>query len=97
MARAGMPAQTSHPLPDPDELVTALHRIRRDGYAVDEQEQEVGVRCVAVPIDGVSSRMAVSVSGPAGRMTPELVERAIPLLTEASTLLSAELAERPSA
>jgi IclR family acetate operon transcriptional repressor len=97
MARAGMPAQTSHTLTDPDELVTALHRIRRDGYAVDEQEQEVGVRCVAVPIDGVSSRMAVSVSGPAGRMTPELVERAIPLLTEASTLLSAELAERPSA
>jgi IclR family acetate operon transcriptional repressor len=97
MARAGMPAQTSHTLTDADGLITALHRIRRDGYAIDEQEQEVGVRCVAVPIDGPTSRMAVSVSGPAGRMTADLVERAIPLLTEAGAALSAELAERPSA
>jgi IclR family acetate operon transcriptional repressor len=97
MARAGMPAQTPHTLTGADELVTALHRIRRDGYAMDEGEQEVGVRCVAVPIDGATSRMAVSVSGPAGRMTAELVERAIPLLTEAARLLAAELAEHPSA
>jgi IclR family acetate operon transcriptional repressor len=97
MARAGMPSHTSHTMTDAEELVAALHRIRRDGYAVDEGEQEVGVRCVAVPIDGVTSRMAVSVSGPAGRMTPELVERAIPLLTEASKLLTGELSERPPA
>jgi IclR family acetate operon transcriptional repressor len=97
MARAGMPSQTAHTLTDVDELLTALHRIRRDGYAVDEQEQELGVRCVAVPVHGATSRMAVSVSGPAGRMTAELVERAIPLLTEAGEALAGELAERPSA
>lgn len=97
MARTGMPTHTPQTMTDADELITALHRIRRDGYAMDEGEQEVGVRCVAVPIDGVPSRMAVSVSGPAARMTAELVERAIPLLTEASRLLADELAERPSA
>lgn len=97
MARTGMPTHTPQTMTDADELITALHRIRRDGYAMDEGEQEVGVRCVAVPIDGVYSRMAVSVSGPAARMTAELVERAIPLLTEASRLLAGELAERPSA
>jgi IclR family transcriptional regulator, acetate operon repressor len=97
VTRAGMPAQTPHTITDPDDLVTALHRIRRDGHAVDEGEQEVGVRCVAVPIDGAPSRMAVSVSGPATRMTPALVDRAVPLLTEAGRVLAAELAERPSA
>jgi IclR family acetate operon transcriptional repressor len=97
MARTGMPAQTPHTLLGTDELLTALHRIRRAGYAVDEQEQELGVRCVAVPVVGAVSRMAVSLSGPAGRMTPELVERAIPLLTAASRLLAEELSERPSA
>jgi IclR family acetate operon transcriptional repressor len=97
VTRAGMPAQTPHTITDPDDLITALHQIRRDGYAVDEGEQEVGVRCVAVPIVGATSRMAVSVSGPAARMTPALVDRAIPLLSEASELLAAELAERPSA
>ena len=97
VARAGMPAQTPHTITDVDALITALHRIRRDGYSIDEGEQEVGVRCVAVPIAGATSRMAVSVSGPAVRMTSALVERAIPLLSEASELLAAELAERSSA
>jgi IclR family acetate operon transcriptional repressor len=97
VGRAGMSAQTPHTITGVDALITALHRIRRDGYSIDEGEQEVGVRCVAVPIAGATSRMAVSVSGPAVRMTSALVERAIPLLSEASELLAAELAERSSA
>lgn len=97
LARTGMPAKTPQTITDPDELVAAVQQIRRDGYAIDEGEQELGVRCVAVPVPGERSRMAVSVSGPAPRMTPELVGRAIPLLTEASHVLAAELAERPSA
>jgi IclR family acetate operon transcriptional repressor len=97
VTRAGMPAQTPHTITDPDTLITALHRIRRDGYAVDEGEQEVGVRCVAVPVVSEHTRMAVSVSGPAVRMGQAVVDRAIPLLTKASQLLAAEFAERPSA
>ncbi|RBY76822.1 IclR family transcriptional regulator [Geodermatophilus sp. TF02-6] len=93
MARAGMPGQTSHSITDPDTLIAALHQIRQDGYAVDEGEQEVGVRCVAVPVDAPHLRMAMSISGPAGRMTPALVDRAIPLLTEASKRLAADMAE----
>jgi DNA-binding IclR family transcriptional regulator len=41
--------------------------------------------------------MAVSVSGPDARMTPELVARAIPLLIAASRELALEPAQRPSA
>jgi IclR family acetate operon transcriptional repressor len=97
VTRAGMPAQTLHTITDRDTLITALHRIRRDGYAVDEGEQEVGVRCVAVPVVSEHTRMAVSVSGPAVRMGSAVVDRAIPLLTKASQRLAAEFAERPSA
>jgi IclR family acetate operon transcriptional repressor len=97
VARAGMPAQTANTITDPDELIAALHAVRRDGYAIDEGEQEAGVRCVAVPLQAADMRVAVSVSGPDGRMTPELVARAIPLLAEASRELARELAERPSA
>jgi IclR family acetate operon transcriptional repressor len=92
-----MPAQTPQTITDPDELILALHAIRRDGYAIDEGEQEAGVRCVAVPVRAANFRMSVSVSGPDARMTPELVARAVPLLTEASRELALELAERPSA
>lgn len=97
VGRTGMPAQTELTLTDPDSLIAAVHRIRQDGFAMDEGEQEVGVRCVAVPVPADGARMAVSVSGPAPRMTPDLVQRAIPLLTDAGDLLAAELAERPSA
>jgi IclR family acetate operon transcriptional repressor len=95
--RTGMPEQTPHTITDPDELIVALHGIRRDGFAIDEGEQEAGVRCVAVPVKAANFRMAVSVSGPDARMTPELIARAVPMLTEASHELAFELVERPSA
>jgi IclR family acetate operon transcriptional repressor len=97
VARAGMPAQTANTITDPDDLITALHAIRRDGYAIDEGEQEAGVRCVAVAVRAADVRMAVSVSGPDSRMTPELVARAVPLLMAASRELALELSVRPSA
>ena len=95
--RTGMPAQTPHSITDPDELVLALHGIRRDGFAVDDGEQEAGVRCVAVPVPAADFRMAVSVSGPDARMTPELVVRAVPLLTQASRDLALAMAGRAPA
>jgi IclR family transcriptional regulator, acetate operon repressor len=97
LARTGMPAQTPHTITDADALIEQLEMIRRQGYAIDEGEQEVGVRCVAVPVPGDTSRIGVSVSGPAPRMTPQLVERAVPLLGEAARVLAAELTDRASA
>ena len=49
------------------------------------------MRCVAVAIPDNQSRLAISISGPAGRVTDELVERAVPLLTSVSKALSADL------
>ncbi len=97
LARTGMPAQTVHTITDPDVLIATLHEIRRDGYVMDDGEQEDGVRCVAVPVAAMDFPMAVSVSGPAARMTPELVARAIPLLADASRRLVVELSARSSA
>jgi IclR family acetate operon transcriptional repressor len=97
LARTGMPAQTPHTVTDPDALLAELVRVRRDGYALDEGEQEVGVRCVAVPVQGALGTLGISVSGPAPRMTAELVERAVPLLRGAGERLSSEIAERSTA
>ena len=47
--------------------------------------------CVAVAIPDTASRLALSVSGPAGRVTDELIQRAVPLLTSAGKALSADL------
>ncbi|MBC7633765.1 IclR family transcriptional regulator [Aeromicrobium sp.] len=91
--RVGMPAYTPHTLTTEPQLDAALAVIRQQGYALDEQEQETGVRCVAVPIPaGPASWMAVSVSGPLTRMTDDVVERAVPLLQSAAARIADELA-----
>ena len=56
-------------------------RSRTDGYAVDDGEQEIGVRCVAVALDGSTAAARPVGLGPAPRMTEDLVNRAVPALT----------------
>jgi DNA-binding IclR family transcriptional regulator len=59
----------------PRRLLKELRAIRDRGYAVDEQEHEVGVRCVAAPVWNHSGAVvaAVSVAGPADRMPQPLL------------------------
>ena len=53
-----------------------LERARARGYATEDQENEVGISCVAVPLLRSGSAVAaVSVTAPAERMTPARVER----------------------
>ncbi|KRB75080.1 IclR family transcriptional regulator [Nocardioides sp. Root190] len=90
-ARVGLPAYTEHTLTNEDSLVEALADIRERGWAEDSEEQEMGVRCIAVPVAAPGqSWMAVSVSGPVIRMTDDLVGRAVPLLQSAAVRLGAQ-------
>jgi IclR family acetate operon transcriptional repressor len=91
LRRTGLPRHTPHTVTDPDTFLAALQGVRESGYALDEGEQEVGVRCVAVAVPDTAVRLAVSVSGPAPRMTDELVAHAVPILREATGRLAAEL------
>lgn len=62
---------TTHTILRPAEMVAELGRIRRVGYAVDNEEAELGARCVAAPVFDSSGLIAagVSVSGPVIRMS----------------------------
>jgi IclR family transcriptional regulator, acetate operon repressor len=91
LAGAGMAAQTPHTITDPDRLARELDRIRHQGYAVDDAEQELGVRCVAVAVPGGPSMTALSVSGPESRVTWAAVERIAPLLRQAAQALAGHL------
>lgn len=63
-----------------------LEVIRRLGYATSVEEREPGAAAVSAPIRGRSGRLAaaLAVSGPANRLTPEVMEQAAPLLIEAA-------------
>ena len=80
----GLPRCTDHTLTTESALLADLALVRERGYALDEGEQEVGVRCVAVAVGEPMPWLAVSVSGPVTRMTDELVARAVPLLQAAA-------------
>ncbi len=90
---AGMPASTESTLTQVDPLLDELARVRRQGYAVDDGEQELGVRCVAVAVPG-SWTSAVSVSGPASRVTHEAVPSLVPLLRAATDGLAGRAERR---
>ena len=95
LTRTGLPRHTPHTLTAADDFLTELDRVRECGYALDEGEQEVGVRCVAVALparSGDGLRMALSVSGPEPRMTDALVAEAVPLLRRTASTLAADLA-----
>lgn len=87
--RLDLRAHTDFTLASPAALRAELETVRDRGYAVDEQEQELGVRCVAVAAPHPTfGWCAVSVSGPSTRMTDDLVTRAGHLLTDAAASLS---------
>jgi IclR family acetate operon transcriptional repressor len=91
VARKGMPTPTSKSIGDVDALLADLKLIRERGYAIDEEEQEIGVRCFAMAIPDAPTQAAISVSGPVSRLDESFAGRAVPLLREAALAISHEL------
>lgn len=89
--RTGMPPATERTITTPDAFLAALAEVRDSGYAKDEDEQEIGARCIAVRISGAPTLAAISVTGPAGRVTDAAAEKMVPLLHEVARDLAAAL------
>jgi DNA-binding IclR family transcriptional regulator len=74
-------------------LLEYLKIVRRRGYAIDDQEIELGVRCVGAPVlnEDHWAIAAVSVSGPSSRITaqrvPAIAERLLICCREISASL----------
>ncbi|MFV9452745.1 IclR family transcriptional regulator [Rhodococcus sp. NM-2] len=90
VTRTGMPSYTENSITDPETLIADLEVSRRRGYAIDEGEQEIGVRCFAVPVPNAPTPTAVSISGPAARVTVESADRIAPLLQRVALELGTE-------
>jgi IclR family acetate operon transcriptional repressor len=88
LARTGMPARTEHTIVTPEAMLAALAQARDMGYAIDDGEQELGVRCVAVPLTGLPFLAAISVSGPGSRLRAEDVPRIAPELQSVAKQIS---------
>ena len=63
-----------------DRILSHLEIIRRQGYAVDDQEYHLGVRCLACPVWDMQDQVvaAIGITGPVSELTGDK----IPVLTE---------------
>jgi IclR family transcriptional regulator, KDG regulon repressor len=91
--RKGMPFHTDHTLTSKEDLLQELKQIRLRGYALDLEENEYGITCIAAPVfDHLENVVAaVSVSGPTTRMTEERLNQLGPIMIQTSQKLSARL------
>ena len=61
---------------DPVQLKEHLKLVRKQGFAIDDEENEKGIRCVAAPVRNEAGKVvsAISISGPAFRMTRKVIQ-----------------------
>ncbi len=84
---------TAHTLTTLERYLRDLNQVRELGYALDNQEREEGVRCLAVPVRGAggSVEAAISLSAPASRLSDERVRELAPRLLSAANAVSRRL------
>lgn len=89
----GLSRQTVSTITDPAQLRAELRRVRQEGYAVDYEEQEEGVRCLAAPVLGPDGEIfaGMSISGPASRLGRKRIEDLVPHIKRISGDLSEAL------
>lgn len=84
---------TAHTVTDPDVLRSQLQAIRAAGYAVSDEEVDVGVRGVAAPILDREQRViaGMSVAGPMFRLHDTLLPTIITAVCQAAQVISQRL------
>ncbi len=93
LEKAPFEARTPNTITTAERLAEEIDRVRAEGYATDNEELCEGLRCVAVPIFDSSPypSYAMSMSGPAQRMTPEKMQSAQSDLRRICAEISREL------
>lgn len=87
LERVHIEARTRFTITDKQELLAALREVHEQGYAAINEELEIGLRSIAVPVqqENGSVRIAINVGTQAARFAAsEMVERFLPVLKAAS-------------
>jgi IclR family transcriptional regulator, acetate operon repressor len=76
IASGGLPRETAKTIGTLNALRQELTEVRRRGYAVDDEENAIGLRCVAAAIYDEHARpfAALSLSGPTARIEDKMIE-----------------------
>jgi IclR family transcriptional regulator, KDG regulon repressor len=91
-----IPKFTPNTITDKNEIIKELAVTKDRGYAIDNEQYETGLVCVAAPVFDHSGavKYAISVTGPSLRMTQEKITESIKVLKDAAYKISYEIGYR---
>lgn len=95
--KQGLTEFTDYTLTSLESLKQELQTIKAQGYALDNEECEVGVRCLAVPVKDFTGRIvaALSVSAPITRLDMNRIQNALPTMKQIGLEASKEMGWNP--
>jgi DNA-binding IclR family transcriptional regulator len=85
-----IPKHTINTITNKSEFIKKLEEMKKNGYAIDNEEYVEGIKCVAAPVfdhDG-KVRFSLSTTGPAFRMTEEKIKEITAIIKEAANEIS---------
>jgi len=97
--RSGLPARTPQTITDGERLKKALELVRHRGCAIEDEESEPGMRCIAAPIRNDAGEVvaAMGIAGPVSRLTKKALTGLAPHVVETAAAISARLGYRARA
>ena len=97
--RAGLLPRTPQTIVDPAALRKVLELVRQRGCAIEDEESEIGMRCIAAPIRDDSGDViaAIGLAGPVSRLSKKALASFIPHVIESAEAISARLGFRTRA
>lgn len=89
LAHVPLEKYTERTITDLEQFERAMHRVRKDGYALDEEEFLPGLLCIAVPVprQGGPSNQCVAVQAPSMRLSADRARQLLPALRQAADTL----------
>jgi len=89
----GLEPKTSRTITDPGEFKQCLRQTRNCGYSIDDEEGEVGTRCIGAPIFNHVSKViaSISIAAPSHRLDQQKMRQVAPLVVETARKISQSL------
>ena len=93
---SGLAARTPQTVTDPQALKKLLDGVRVRGCAIEDEESELGMRCIAAPLRNDAGEVvaAIGLAGPVSRLSKKSLAALIPLVIETAAAISARLGYR---
>jgi len=92
----GLAPRTPQTIIDPTELKKRLAAVRQRGCAIEDEESELGMRCIAAPLHNDAGEVvaAIGLAGPVSRLSKKALATFIPHVIETAAAISARLGHR---